>query len=1421
MKRFIFILLCVATLLPIDAQNIIHPKIAGPNGLWVNSYNGVLFFGRTDCETQNSAMPMQLRFYYNSSAAKIDYGYGLGFSMGYEMRYEVDDDGNVTIESGDGRADTYTRYGDDFEAPAGVFNTLTLSDGTYTLTEKTGEKYEFANADHKKVTAQQDRHGNRTTLSYTPDSLLTRIEDAVGHAITLEYSDKLLTRATATFLNGAIGYTYDAKRRLIKVTDAMGFTTVYDYDNQGHLDEITDAEGHKTVVSYNASGMAARIKTEVSDKSIRYDGDKTVFIDYTEPTNQYSYYRWDDKGRVIEKVGLCCGMQSQMEYDEDDNVIKRTDANGNITTYTYDDRGNMLSMTDAAGHTERYTYDPVFNQVTSFIDRNGNAYTLSYNGKGDMTSIDGPLGFSNRFTYDDHGWALTNTDANGNVSRIDYNADGTIASTMDAAGNTTTFTYDQNGNIASLTDARNNTMTYGYDRNNRLTSQTDPLGNKSTISYDKKGNIVRVKNALNQITAFTYDPTGNVLTQTNPQGGVTEFTYDGKGNVITMTDANGDTQTFTWNDRDKLLSQTNAAGEKTSFDYDAAGNLITVLQPNGNVLSYFYDNLDRVEMVSDNLGIVARYTYDAAGNLLSATDAMGRTTTSTYDALNRVIASTLPSGATTRYEYDANSNVVGVTDALGNVTRYAYSALNQQMSVTDALNGLTRLEYDAVGNLIRAIDDKGNATSYAYDALNRNTVITFANGLSQRYAYDAAGRIKTYRDRAGHEFKMDYDALGNLLVKSYPDGAADVYTYDAVGKMLTAVNKEASVEFTYDRAGRMLSESLNGKVTSYAYDIAAGKRSLTYPGGMRVVEQLNARGQIVSILQNGTEVVNMSYDEAGMKVSQGYANGVTTAYKYNENGWLNEIQADHNVLSLRMTYDAIGNITKREDLLDANRTESYGYDKIGQLTSFKRGTALDKSYEFDLLGNRVRSLDNGAVTTYTTNNVNAYTRVSGGLDMVPQYDDNGNLLNDGKHNYAYDFNNRLVGVDNGAADYKYDALGRRISKNGTLFYYDGDQMVEEVINGVTTTYLYGDNIDEVLQMKRGDAVYYYHTNHLGSTMALTDATGAVAERVDYDAYGEPTFYDAAGNVLAQSSVGNNILFTGREYDTETGNYYYRARSMHPGLGRFMQKDPLMYVDGLNDFLYAINSPIMDIDPSGEVVITTSVIVITLIAANIGAWSTYVKNRKFSVGNTSSAKAFYGAFKGGSLAFMGAILPGLAGAALIKALAIKALLAANFAAWETYYNEDCGTFSVSNTSSGKVAYNASIAGVTDLIDSRIGLSKKLSGLEKFGSNVINDTYSDALTTFGNRIFDGEDVNFEVLSNDFSDALNKSFVQNSLQTIGEDIAESLMRPMPNLNPKFAPPTPTSVKTDLSSQKFLTQRRHQRMHPRVNKPLYHRRY
>ncbi len=1168
-------------LLPLQAQNIIRPKIAGPNGLWVNSYNGVLFFGQTDFETQNSAMPMELRFYYNSSSNTLDYGYGLGFSLGHEMRYEEDEIGGVTIYQGDGRSDHFVKYGNDYESPAGVFSTLTCPEtGKYVLTEKTGEKYYFNDVTYHKVTAIENRYGDKTEYTYQ-DSLLVGIKDAVGHTITLSYTDGLLVKASASFLNGSFTYTYDGLHRLRKRIDPMGNTTLYAYDLQNHLNEITNANGYKTYVAYNSSGRVSRMKTDITDKSIRYDGDKTVFIDYTVPQNQYSYYRWDSEGRVIEKTGLCCGTQATLEYDEDNNVIKRTDASSGVSTYTYDDRGNMLSATDALGNTERYTYEKVFNQVTSYQDKNGNSYQFFYDNQGALTSISGPEGFTNSFTYNEHGWQTTATDANGNVTRTTYNKDGTTASIMNAAGYTQTFTYDAYGNILTAQDGRDNTTSYAYDAMYHITQQTDALGNSSTLSYDKVGNIVRIKDPSNRITAYSYDAVGNITTKTDAKGGVTRLVYDGKGNVLSVTNPLGLTTTMTYNERNKLLSQTNPAGETTSYDYDGKGNLIAVFQPNGNTIGYDYDFIDRLVSVSDNIGLIARYTYDNNGNQLTVTDGLDRSVTYAYDGLNRRKSETLPSGSSTTYTYDANSNLLSVVDALGNTTQYTYSSLNQQLSHIDALKAKTTFEYDGNGNLVRATDANGNVTHWTYDALNRSTQISFANGTSLAYSYDVLGNVVESTDRAGNKSKYAYDVLGNLLSKVYADKTSDTFTYDAIGRLLKAVSKDATVSFTYDNAGRILTETLNGKTTSYQYDVAAGLRSYTYPSGMKVEEHLNARDLISTIMQNGSEAVTMSYNVAGQKISQTYANGITTNYDYNENGWLSQIADASHILNLKMSYDQIGNITSREDVLNAERTENYAYDAISQLIGFTRGANINNSYQFDLLGNRVKVIENNITTNYTANNVNAYTNVSGGLNFTPKYDGNGNLLNDDKHQFTYDVNNRMVSADD--ITFKYDALGRRIAKGNTEYYYAGDQMIEEYAgNQCVASYLFGNNIDETLSMNRDEETYYYHTNHLGSTMALTDSKGTLVERVDYDVYGKPSFMDAKGKPLDNSAISNIILFTGREYDNELGVYYFRARSMHPLVGRFMQHDPLLYMDGMNDLEYVNNMPSLFIDSFGLV-----------------------------------------------------------------------------------------------------------------------------------------------------------------------------------------------------------------------------------------------
>ena len=63
-------------------------------------------------------------------------------------------------------------------------------------------------------------------------------------------------------------------------------------------------------------------------------------------------------------------------------------------------------------------------------------------------------------------------------------------------------------------------------------------------------------------------------------------------------------------------------------------------------------------------------------------------------------------------------------------------------------------------------------------------------------------------------------------------------------------------------------------------------------------------------------------------------------------------------------------------------------------------------------------------------------------------------------------------------------------------------------------------------------------------------------------------------------LSNPILFAGREYCTDTDNYFYRFRYLNTTIGRFSQKDPLLYINGLNDYSYVSNSPIILYDPYG-------------------------------------------------------------------------------------------------------------------------------------------------------------------------------------------------------------------------------------------------
>jgi RHS repeat-associated protein len=103
---------------------------------------------------------------------------------------------------------------------------------------------------------------------------------------------------------------------------------------------------------------------------------------------------------------------------------------------------------------------------------------------------------------------------------------------------------------------------------------------------------------------------------------------------------------------------------------------------------------------------------------------------------------------------------------------------------------------------------------------------------------------------------------------------------------------------------------------------------------------------------------------------------------------------------------------------------------------------------------------------------------------------------------------------------------------------------------------------------------WYLTDNLGSVRMLVDSSGNNKDQLTYDSY---------GNILTEtnSANGDRFKFTGRESDSEIGQYFYRARYYGPSIGRFESEDPLDFASGdTNLFRYVSNAPNQFSDPSG-------------------------------------------------------------------------------------------------------------------------------------------------------------------------------------------------------------------------------------------------
>ena len=167
------------------------------------------------------------------------------------------------------------------------------------------------------------------------------------------------------------------------------------------------------------------------------------------------------------------------------------------------------------------------------------------------------------------------------------------------------------------------------------------------------------------------------------------------------------------------------------------------------------------------------------------------------------------------------------------------------------------------------------------------------------------------------------------------------------------------------------------------------------------------------------------------------------------------------------------------------------------------------------------------------------------------FDENGNLTDRGADDFVWDVEDRLTSatVNSVTTTFTYNGDGLRdsltVNSNTTTFTWDVSRSIPQVLDDEDLRYVYG--MGRIAQVDGADT-YYYLTDGLGSTMALTDEAGDVVNDYDYDVFG--ALRDSSG------SQDNDFTFAGEQIDGSTGLHYLRARYYDRLSGRLVSEDPI-------------------------------------------------------------------------------------------------------------------------------------------------------------------------------------------------------------------------------------------------------------------------
>jgi RHS repeat-associated protein len=751
----------------------------------------------------------------------------------------------------------------------------------------------------------------------------------------------------------------------------------------------------------------------------------------------------------------------------------------------------------------------------------------------------------------------------------------------------------------------------------------------SDVEYDAKGRFAKtMKNALGQTTTPKYDAASGIMVASiDPNNLTITWTLDSFGHVSAeRTSDSNETRVYLRSCNGGCPG--NATVAKITEHYNGSSRIaapeVVYLDSAGHAVRTQTWGFDGRKIVVDR-------RYDALGRPLETDQPRFDNAQSylagrqSYDDLNRVLSvTTIDEGGVER---TASSKYYGFkvvqTNAKGQTKTEWRNVVNQLYRVDDSnsLVGTTMFEYEPFGNLSKTTDPANNVITVVYDLLGRRTELQDPDLGSIQYNVDPLGQvwaqISSKQRAAGTKTYMAYDPLGRMTAR-YEQDLESHWIFDTasmgIGKLAEANTQANSKKdyvrsLTYDAFGRPKLTTTQLSDATYSsqvdYDTYGRVSKNTYQRGSGTAKVFdtgyNGMGYLERVQRGSRVLWQITAQDAAMNPTQlALGNGLKQSRSfYPQTGRLQDATLITGANAQRLVegyvYDQLGNMKQRTQHWDnGGFSESFEYDALNRLHTSQVDNQPVQVFDYDAIGNITSKTDVGNYTypvsgtgVVRPHGVKTVSSISG----IFEYDVNGNVLSGAGESMIWTSFDMPSTITKGGinASFVYGPEHQRVRQDrndGSSVVYAGAQEIETKAGVVTVKTYWPNGIGvEIDRGSNATEMSWMHVDRLGSVIALTDASGAIREKLEYDVWGKRR--STADNMTTPDSLDgqtDNRGFTGHEMLDQFDLVHMNGRVYNPQLGKFLSGDPFIADptngQNYNRYSYVSNNPTNLTDPTG-------------------------------------------------------------------------------------------------------------------------------------------------------------------------------------------------------------------------------------------------